>query len=262
MRAWLSRRLEVAVDIAGEAGALAMQLRPAPGGGQGILKGRQDWLTAADGAVEQLVSHALASSFPGDGFRGEETGPTRSGSLTWVVDPIDGTANYARGGSRFCVSIGLLEGDLPVAGVLVAPALGEVFSACAGSGAFLNGMPIRAANTASLDRAMVEIGWSARRPDEAFVQLVRKILAAGAMVRTGGSGALGLADVAAGRQDGYAELHINLWDVAATLVILKEADCAVSAFMADGGAEKGAPILATAPALADQLGTIAGIELG
>jgi myo-inositol-1(or 4)-monophosphatase len=109
---------------------------------------------------------------------------------------------------------------------------------------------------------MVEVGWSARRPDETFVQIVSKLLAAGAMVRTGGSGALGLADVASGRQDGYAELHINLWDVVAAIVILKEADCIVSAFMADGGAEKGAPILATAPALADQLSAIADIALG
>jgi myo-inositol-1(or 4)-monophosphatase len=138
---WQVRRSEVAVRIAGEAGALAMRLRPAPGAAQGILKGRQDWLTPADEAVERLVARALATSFPEDGFRGEETGPTRSGSLTWVVDPIDGTSNYARGGSRFCVSIGLLEGDLPVAGVLVAPALGEAFSACAGGGAFLNGAP-------------------------------------------------------------------------------------------------------------------------
>jgi myo-inositol-1(or 4)-monophosphatase len=261
MSAWLSRRLEAALAIAEEAGALAMRLRPAPGEARGTLKGRQDWLTHADEAVERFIADALAAAFPEDGFRGEETGPTRSGSLTWVVDPIDGTSNYARGAARFCVSIGILEGDRPVAGVLVAPALGETFSASAKGGAFLNGAPIRAATTGSLDRAIVEAGWSARCPDEAYVQLVTRLLAAGAMVRAGGSGALGLADVAAGRQDGYAELHINLWDVAAALVILAEAGCVVNGFMAHGGAERGAPILAAAPALADRLSGIAGIAL-
>ena len=128
-----------------------------------------------------------------------------------------------RGGKRFCVSLGCLDGDVPVIGVIVAPALEETFAAVAGNGATLNGAPIHAADTMELARATVELGWSRRRPLGDFLALTERIIAAGVMPRLNGSGALGLADVAAGRTDAYVELHINLWDVAAALVILAEA---------------------------------------
>ena len=109
----LERRLETAVALATEAGAMAMRLRPAPGGPQATLKGVQDWVTEADGAVERFLSERLLTAFPEDGFQGEEEGVGRTGALRWVVDPIDGTANYMRGANRFCVSIGLLEDRTP-----------------------------------------------------------------------------------------------------------------------------------------------------
>ena len=121
----LADRFETAVRLATEAGALALRLRPPPGASTATLKGAQDWLTEADGAVERLLSELLASAYSNDGFQGEEGGRVRSGSLRWVVDPIDGTANFMRGGKRFCVSLGCLDGDVPVIGVIVAPALGE-----------------------------------------------------------------------------------------------------------------------------------------
>ena len=93
MRA-LQGRFETAVALATEAGALAMQMRAAI---TATLKGPQDWVTEADGAVERFLSERLAAAFPADGFQGEEGGIARGGSLRWVVDPIDGTANYMRG---------------------------------------------------------------------------------------------------------------------------------------------------------------------
>jgi myo-inositol-1(or 4)-monophosphatase len=167
-----------------------------------------------------------------------------------VVDPIDGTSNYARGGSRWCVSVGLIEDRMPLLGVLVAPALGEIFAARQGHGATLNGTPIRAAGTGDPQRGMVEIGWSPRKPDSVFQGIVRRAMAAGCMVRSGGSGAMGLADVAAGRIDAYIEAHINLWDVAGVLPILAEAGAFVSPFMAGPGPEAGDAILAAAPGMA------------
>ena len=255
----LERRLEFAVRVAQEAGALALKLRPPPGAPVATLKGTQDWLTEADLAVEKLLAERLGGTFPEDGFQGEETGRGRSGALRWVVDPIDGTANYARGAPRFCVSVGLLEDRTPLVGVLVAPALGEVFAARHGAGATLNGVPIRAAATTDLSRAMVECGWSHRRPNAGFFRLVEGVMGAGAVLRAGGSGALGLADVAAGRIDGYVELHINLWDVAAALAILAESGAVVSPFMDGDGPTQGNPILAAAPGIAGALSATVGV---
>ncbi len=253
----LDARLAAALALAAQAAALAMRMRPPAGAAQATLKGAQDWLTEADGAVERLLSDALLASFPSDGFQGEEGGATRAGMLRWVVDPIDGTSNYARGAARWCVSLGLLDGDVPVLGVLAAPALGEIFAACQGQGATLNGAPIRAAATASLDRAIVEVGWSPRVDLGEYQALCARVQAAGAMLRNGGSGALGLADVAAGRLDGYAELHINLWDCAAALAILHEAGAVVTRFL-PGGVRGGGPILAAGPAVAAALDAVTG----
>src|ERR1700744_6585531 len=141
----LQRRLDVAIKLAEEAGQLALRLRPPPGAPVATLKSAQDWLSEADGAVEAFLSDALAAAFPEDGFQGEETGRGREGALRWVVDPIDGTSNYARGGSRFCVSVGLIADRTALLGVLVAPALGEVFAARQGGGASRNTALIRAA---------------------------------------------------------------------------------------------------------------------
>ncbi|MFZ0019799.1 MAG: inositol monophosphatase family protein, partial [Acetobacteraceae bacterium] len=124
----LAARFDTAVMLATEAAALALRMQPPPGASTATLKGAQDWLTEADGAVEALLSERLAQGYPADGFQGEEGGRARSGTLRWVVDPIDGTANFMRGGKRFCVSLGCLEGETPVIGVIVAPALGETFA--------------------------------------------------------------------------------------------------------------------------------------
>jgi myo-inositol-1(or 4)-monophosphatase len=246
----LQNRFDTAIALANRAGEMAMTLRPPPGSARAVLKGPQDWVTEADAAVEQFLSNQLATAFPTDGFQGEEGGISRGGSLRWVVDPIDGTSNFARGGNRFCVSLACLEDTTPLIGVIVAPALREVICARRGGGATLNGTPIQAAGTQAVSQAIMEVGWSRRRPNAEYLTLCGRILSDGASLRQGGSGALGLADVAIGRQDGYAELHINLWDVAAALVILREAGASVSDFLAGDGATQGNGIVACAPALA------------
>lgn len=257
----LSRRFEAAQSIVAEAAALAMRMRPPSGGPAATQKSAQDWLTEADGAVEAMIAERIGALFPEDGFMGEETGRTRSGALRWVVDPIDGTSNYARGRNRWCVSLGLLQDDRPVAGILAAPALGETFAALQGAGATLNGQPIRVSSMTDPARAMVEVGWSPKVSRQDFVATVDRVMALGAMPRSGGSGAMALADVAAGRLDGYIELYINLWDVAAALSILSEAGAMVSPFLRNGGLERGIPILAAAPGVAAALSDAARIAL-
>ena len=247
----LQTRIDAALDLAERAGEMAMSMRPPSGAAHGTLKGPQDWLTEADGAVERFLSDELAAAFPEDGFQGEEGGISRGGSLRWVVDPIDGTSNYARGGARFCVSLACLEGNTPLIGVIVAPALREMIWAWRDGGAWRNGDRVRAADATVMKQAIIEVGWSRRRPNADYTKVCEQVLAEGAALRQGGSGALGLADVAVGRLDGYAELHINLWDVAAALVILGEAGAKVSDFLSGDGATKGNAIVACAPGLAD-----------
>jgi myo-inositol-1(or 4)-monophosphatase len=238
---------------------MALSMRPAPGSGRAVLKGPQDWVTEADGAVENFLSKQLAEAFPADGFQGEEGGVSRGGSLRWVVDPIDGTSNFARGGARFCVSVACLEANTPLIGVVVAPALRETITARRGAGAWLNGSAIRAAETTVVAEAIMEVGWSRRRPDADYLELCKRVLTDGASLRHGGSGALGLVDVATGRLDGYAELHINLWDVAAALVVLQEAGARVSDFLRGNGATEGNPIVACAPGLAEVWSDLPGL---
>jgi myo-inositol-1(or 4)-monophosphatase len=247
------------MDLAERAGELALSMRPRPGSAQAVLKGPQDWVTEADVAVERFLSEELAVAFPADGFQGEEGGISRGGSLRWVVDPIDGTANFARGAARFCVSLACMEGDTPLIGILAAPALRETIWAWHGGGAWLNGDPIRASATADVKQAIMEVGWSRRRSNADYIKICERVLADGTGLRHGGSGALGLADVAIGRQDGYVELHINLWDVAAALVILREAGAKVSDFLGDDGARKGNAIVACAPGLADAWSDLPGL---
>jgi myo-inositol-1(or 4)-monophosphatase len=255
----LQARLDAAMDLAERAGERAMAMRPPAGASRAALKGPHDWVTEADSAVERFLSDELSIAFPADGFQGEEGGIARAGTLRWVIDPIDGTANYARGAARFCVSLACLEGNTPLIGVLVAPALRETIWAWRGGGAWCNGEPIRTADTRDIGQAVMEVGWSRRCPDADYLSLCARILADGATLRHGGSGALGLADVAIGRQDGYAELHINLWDVAAALVILRESGAAVSDFLAGDGATNGNPIVACAPHLAAAWSNLPGL---
>jgi myo-inositol-1(or 4)-monophosphatase len=248
------------VARAAAAKALAMQ---ADAAAARTLKGDQDWLTAADGAVEALIRAAVAEAFPRDAVLGEEAGLAgdASGPL-WIVDPIDGTANYARGARHWCVSVALAEDGLALAGAVVAPALGEVWLARRGRGARLNGRPLSAAATTDLRHAIVEVGWSPRRPFAAWQALAARLNAAGAALRLGGSGALGLCHVAAGRTDGYAELHINSWDAAAALLIAAEAGARVSDILGGDALRCGAPVLAAAPLLAGPLSEATGIAVG
>ena len=254
----LQARFDTAILLATEAAETAMAMRPPPGASRGVLKGPQDWVTEADGAVERFLSERLAAAFPADGFQGEEAGIARAGALRWIADPIDGTSNYARGAARFCVSLACLEGDTPLIGVIVAPALRETIAARRGHGARLNDAPIRVAGTQHVAQAIMEVGWSRRCPQADYLALCHAVLSHGSSLRHGGSGALALVDVAIGRIDGYAELHINLWDVAAALVILREAGADVSDFMS-GGAASGNPIIACAPGLTQAWSNLPGI---
>ncbi len=252
----LARRRDAAVAIAVEAAALAARLR-AEGGGVASLKGAQDFITEADGATERFIRERLARDFPGEAILGEEMGGGADGTgPLWVLDPIDGTSNFARGGDRWCVSIGLVVAGRAVAGAIARHAPAEVFAAAEGHGATLNGAPIHAAPTTEIGRAIIECGWSLRLPIARFHAMAQRVTALGAGLRSGGSGALGLAEAAAGRIDAYLELHINAWDAAAAMAIAREAGCWINAFDSGDWLASGNPVGVGAPALAGELAAL------
>jgi myo-inositol-1(or 4)-monophosphatase len=229
--------------------------------GQSVsMKGPQDYLTETDGQVENHVRARIADIFPEDGFLGEEGGG-EPGVQAWVVDPIDGTANFARAIPHFCVAIAFVANGEVQLGAIVNPVLDEVYLARRGRGASLNGKPIRVSATTDISATSFEMGWSNRRPLARYISAVNALFEAGSNVRRGACGALGLAYVADGRSDGYAELHMNSWDCLAGLLLVHEAGGVTGPFLSLGGLTAGAPVLAAAPGVARTLSDATGIPL-
>jgi myo-inositol-1(or 4)-monophosphatase len=251
-------RFGLCCTLAREAGALAHR---GFGHSAAALKGRHDVVTAMDREVERFVRNRLAAACPDDAIFGEEEGGRRSGERLWLVDPIDGTANYARGIPHYCVSIAYLEHGMPVAGAVYDPSHDWLYAAARGHGAFRNDVRLAVSACAELDGATVECGWSPRRTAAAYTALVSRVLEAGGAVRRAGSGALGLADVAAGRVEAYCELHINAWDCAAGILLVTEAGGRTSEFFAGEGIVNGNPLLATNAALCAKLSVVVGIPV-
>lgn len=248
-------------EIVRAAGAMMRQAFNDPDQPAYSLKGRQDYLTVTDGAVERFVRAEIARRFPGDGLLGEEDGGVTDTPRLWIVDPIDGTANFARQIPHFCISLGLMVDGVLEAGAIYQPMSDELFIAERGLGAYCNGRRMHVSTLTELPAATLEIGWSARLPAQTYIQLVSTAMDAGCSVRRAGSGALGLAYVAAGRCEAYAEAHINAWDVAAGLLLVTEAGGKINDFWADKGLENGSPVLATNAALAHDISVLTGIDL-
>jgi myo-inositol-1(or 4)-monophosphatase len=252
----LARRLDAVAPLARDAAALAARMR-ASGMAETKMKGAQDFLTEADGATEAFLREKLERLFPGEPILGEEGGGAapESGPL-WILDPIDGTSPFSRGGDRWCVSIGLAHDSRAVLGAVARHATGEVILGARGCGATLNGAPVRAAPTTDFARATIEIGWSLRRPPADFIALVERVMAQGAGMRSSGSGTLGLVDTALGRLDAYIELHINSWDACGALAIAREAGCWTNDFDSGAWLTEGNPICFAAPALGPRLAAL------
>jgi len=244
----LSARHRAAESFAREAGRLAIALRADPRGLEVTLKGPQDVVTTADGAVERSIVAALSAAFPDDTFLAEEGGGT-AGDRCWVIDPIDGTANFARGLPHWCVTIAFVAAGRTEVGVIYDPNGDLLYSARRGMGARRNAVPIRVSVTDDPARAYVDIGYSRRTGIDDFARIMTRLLERGVNVTQGGSAALGLARVADGRLDGYAERHLYAWDALAGLLLVEEAGGRVNAFLEGSGLTKGNETMAATPAL-------------
>ncbi len=244
-----SDRFTCAVELATEAGRLAQGMRDRLGPLD--AKSPIDFCTEADLAVERLIRGRVTARF-GDSVIGEEDGGEPSASV-WVVDPIDGTTNYILGTARWCVSLAYVQDGQIQFGVIYAPMEDRLFVARKGRGATLNGRPMRVSGLRHGAMPVVEVGWSARRPLAAYCDVLLRLGAEGAEFRRMGSGALALADVAAGLNDGYLELHINAWDALAGILLVSEAGGRTNDFLAGNGLTHGNPLWAATPEIAGLL---------
>jgi myo-inositol-1(or 4)-monophosphatase len=225
---------------------LRVGYQPRPGFGPAMrvdYKGEIDLVTEVDHESEAYILGEIERRFPQDSIASEESGVNlKSGGGTWYVDPIDGTVNFAHGLPIFTVSIAYAAGGQVQLGVVYDPLLDECFSAALGQGASLNGQPIRVSNTLELDRALLGTGFPydiRTHPRNNLDNYSRFSLLSQAM-RHMGSAARDLCYVAAGRLDGFWELRLKTFDVAAGSLIAREAGATVTKV-------DGAPDLLAAP---------------
>jgi myo-inositol-1(or 4)-monophosphatase len=241
-------RLDVARALGREAGALARRYfrREIPFVAE--TKGPQDFVSAADRAVEAFIKDALAHEFPDDDVLAEEGGG-RLGRNLWVVDPIDGTINFVHGVRYWCVSIGFIVGGERRLGVIYDPSLDELFWAAKGKGAWCDDTRLHVSPRDRVDHALVCAGYVPRHGLEEHLALKRRLHEAGAAVKDMGAGALMLAHVAAGRFDAFVEPHMHPWDASAGLILVDEAGGRVHPYPGPGGIAAGGPVIASAPGL-------------
>lgn len=229
----------VELAVARRAAAEAAALLLSAGGPQGVReKARADLVTEVDEAAERLILERLRRHFPADAIVAEESaaGVVGSGRRTWIVDPLDGTANFVHGHPFACVSVALVDGEGPAVGVVHAPFLGEVYHGARGGGAFLNDRPIRVSELSAGPAGLYATGFpfkEGKGDPELYFRLVAEVVASSHGVRRAGAAALDCAYVAAGRLDGYFEIGVSSWDVAAGLLLVLEAGGRVSGWPGD-----------------------------
>lgn len=217
--------LEVAREAARQAGELLRDGRPADLAVAATKSSPIDVVTEMDIAAEKLITGLLAERRPEDGLLGEEGSDTPGTSgVRWVVDPLDGTVNYLYGLPSWGVSIAAEYRGETVVGVVAAPMRGETYHAVLGGGAWRGGERLACRADAPLDQALLSTGFGyvqSRRAHQA--EVARRIIPLVRDIRRGGSAALDLCDVAAGRLDGHYERGLNPWDLAAGELIAREA---------------------------------------
>jgi myo-inositol-1(or 4)-monophosphatase len=191
-----------------------------------------DLVTIVDAKCEATIRQLILDSFPTHQILGEEGGSVGSSQYLWIVDPLDGTVNYAHGFPFYCVSIALEIQNTRVVGVVYDPTRDELFTATQGGGAFLNGKKIAVSSQSTLSgRAMLATGFPYDTQTALLaLEVFKRFLALGLPIRRPGAAALDLCYVACGRIDGFFEYKLNAWDCAAGILIIEEAGGLVSNF--------------------------------
>jgi myo-inositol-1(or 4)-monophosphatase len=242
--------LEFAVQLAREAGEILMRAYGTVERGAIGYKGWRNLVTETDLAVEEHIARRITDRFPAHGILGEERVSKASAPgdpHRWVIDPLDGTTNFVHAHPFFCVSIGLERSGEGECGVVFAPYLEELFAAQRGGGAFLNGGRCRVSTEDNLSHALLASGFAYREDEQINTNLDNwsRLSTVCRGLRRCGAAALDLAYVACGRYDGFWELYLSPWDVAAGGVLVREAGGRVSDLSGGSAWRDGREILAT-----------------
>lgn len=195
-------------------------------------KGKQNLVTECDLASERLIIAAIKSRYPTHSILAEESGShiQQNSQVTWIIDPLDGTVNFAHEIPLFSVSIAAAIHKEVVCGVVYQPMTQELFVAQKQQGAFLNGQPLKTSSTSQIDQALLATGfpYNIDKNPQHCIERFTEILKTGTPIRRLGSAAIDLAYVAAGRFDGFWEVGLNSWDMAAGMLLVTEAGGMVS----------------------------------
>jgi myo-inositol-1(or 4)-monophosphatase len=188
-------------------------------------KTKNDFVSDADRAAEAAIRAELDFRFPQYGFVGEEGGASGDTERRWIVDPLDGTLNFVQGFPHWCVSVALWDADGPVVGCVLDPLRDDCFLAVRGMGATWNGQPMHVSQQASLDGAFLATGFAFQLGERwpAFNAALSRVFPRAKGIRRAGSAALDLAHVACGIFDGFFELGLKPWDIAAGALLVQEA---------------------------------------
>ena len=190
-----------------------------------------DFVTEVDLAAEQAIIEVLRDAFPGHGILAEESGESGPESeFTWIIDPLDGTTNFIHGFPQYSISIALAKGNVIEQAVVYDPNRNELFTATKGAGAFLNDRRIRVSRRTRLNESLIGTGFPFRQFDhvDAYLAMFKELTQKTAGIRRPGAASLDLAYVAAGRFDGFWEMGLSPWDMAAGVLLIQEAGGLVS----------------------------------
>jgi myo-inositol-1(or 4)-monophosphatase len=217
--------VNVMVKAARQAGTVIIRHMNKLDGLNVVEKARQDYASEVDALAEAEIVRELRRAYPDHAVLGEESGASGSGRHTFVIDPLDGTSNFLRGWPHFAVSIALCDNGEPTDGVVYDPLRNELFTASRGAGALLNDRRIRVSERKDLAGAMLVTGFPPRERKRLRPQLdaIGQLLEGSEDIRRTGSAALDLAYVACGRADAYFEAGVKPWDIAAGMLLVREA---------------------------------------
>jgi myo-inositol-1(or 4)-monophosphatase len=251
--------LTIAVKAARRAGAIINRAALDAGSLEITRKRHNDFVTEVDRAAESAIIEIIRRAYPDHSILAEESGASAASAsapeFTWIIDPLDGTTNFIHGYPQYSVSIAVRQRDTLAHGVIYDPARNELFVASRGRGAFLNDRRIRVTRRAKLDDALIGTGFPFRDMSglDEYLRMFRAVISRVAGIRRAGSAALDLAYVAAGRFDGFWEIGLSPWDMAAGALLIQEAGGLVGDLGGDANYLESGDIAAATPKVFPQL---------